>query len=107
MMDNIISILAQSDGGGGSFFLSPMFPLILMMIGFWFLLIQPQRKKQKQHQQMLTKLSPGDKVITAGGICGTITLVKKDRFQIKVDDSTRIDVIKSSVQSLDTAEEKK
>lgn len=106
-MDNFIQILAQSEGGGASFFQSPMFPLILMMIGFWFLLIQPQRKKQKQHQQMLSKLAPGDKVVTAGGICGTITLVKKDRFQIKVDDSTRIDVVKSSIQSMDTSEEKK
>lgn len=54
---------------------------------------------------MLTELKPGDKVITAGGICGVITHVKKDRFQVKVDDNTRIDVVKGSVQSLDTAGE--
>lgn len=75
------------------------------MVGFWFLLIQPQRKKQKEHAKMLTELKPGDKVITAGGICGVITHVKKDRFQVKVDDNTRIDVVKGSVQSLDTAGE--
>jgi len=80
-------------------------PFILLMVGFWFLLIQPQRKKQKEHAKMLTELKPGDKVITAGGICGVITHVKKDRFQVKVDDATRIDVVKGSVQSLDTAGE--
>lgn len=80
-------------------------PFILLMVGFWFLLIQPQRKKQKEHAKMLTELKPGDKVITAGGICGVITHVKKDRFQVKVDDNTRVDIVKGSVQSLDTAGE--
>ena len=103
-MDNFFNILAQAEGGrsGG---LMQFLPFILLMVGFWFLLIQPQRKKQKEHQQMLTKLTTGDKVITAGGVCGVITHVKKDRFQIKVDDNTRIDVLKGSVQSLDTAGE--
>lgn len=81
-----------------------LMPFILLMVGFWFLLIQPQRKKQKEHQRMLTELKVGDAVVTAGGICGVITQVKKDRFQIKVDDSTRMEVIKSSVQSRDTKE---
>lgn len=53
---------------------------------------------------MLTELKVGDAVVTAGGICGTITQVKKDRFQIKVDDNTRMEVIKSSVQSRDIKE---
>lgn len=81
-----------------------LMPFVLLMVGFWFLLIQPQRKKQKEHQRMLTELKVGDTVVTAGGICGTITQVKKDRFQIKVDDNTRIEVIKSSVQSRDSKE---
>ena len=103
-MDNFFYILAQTEGRPSSG-LMQFLPFILLMVGFWFLLIQPQRKKQKEHQQMLTKLTTGDKVITAGGVCGVITHVKKDRFQIKVDDNTRIDVLKGSVQSLDTAGE--
>ena len=101
-MENFLLILAQAEGGRSSGLMQFM-PFILLMVGFWFLLIQPQRKKQKEHQQMLSKLTTGDKVITAGGICGVITHVKKDRYQIKVDDSTRIDVLKGSIQSLDTA----
>ncbi len=98
-----MTTLAQGQAPQGNM-LMQLLPFILLMVGFWFLLIQPQRKKQKQHQQMLTELKPGDKVITAGGLCGVITHVKKDRFQIKVDDNTRVDVLKGSVQNRDTAE---
>lgn len=82
-----------------------MLPFILLMVGFWFLLIAPQRKKQKEHQKMITELKPGDRVLTAGGIFGTITMVKKDRFQVKIEDNTRIEVTKSSITARDTAEE--
>jgi preprotein translocase subunit YajC len=103
-MENILFTLAQAEGTQGNP-LMQFLPFILLMVGFWFLLIQPQRKKQKEHAKMLTELKPGDKVITAGGICGVITHVKKDRFQVKVDDNTRVDIVKGSVQSLDTAGE--
>ncbi len=103
-MDNFLFILAQAEGARSSGWMQFM-PFILLMVGFWFLLIQPQRKKQKEHQKMLSELTTGDKIITSGGICGVITHVKKDRYQIKVDDSTRIDILKGSVQSRDTAGE--
>jgi preprotein translocase subunit YajC len=102
-MENILIFLAQSEAPRTNPLVT-MLPFILLMVGFWFLMIQPQRKKQKEHQQMLTELKPGDKVVTAGGICGVITLVKKDRFQIKIDDNTRVDVLKASVQNRDTSE---
>lgn len=95
-------LLGQADGPQQPNMLWQLMPFILLMVGFWFLLIQPQRRKQKEHQRMLTELKVGDAVVTAGGICGTITQVKKDRFQIKVDDNTRLEVIKSSVQSRDS-----
>ncbi|MEX0322031.1 MAG: preprotein translocase subunit YajC [Puniceicoccaceae bacterium] len=102
-MDTILIYLAQAEAPKANP-LMQFLPFILLMVGFWFLLIQPQRKKQKEHAKMLTELKTGDKVVTAGGICGVITHVKKDRFQVKVDDNTRIDVLKSSVQNRDTAE---
>ena len=100
-MENILYLLAQAEGPNP---LIQFLPFILLMVGFWFLLIQPQRKKQKEHARMLTELKPGDRVITAGGICGTITHVKKDRFQVKIDDNVRIDVLKGSITARDTAE---
>lgn len=102
-MTTNLFFLAQSGAQQGSP-LMQFLPFILLMVGFWFLLIQPQRKKQKEHAAMLTQLKPGDKVITAGGLCGTITHVKKDRFQVKIDDNTRVDVLKGSIQARDTAE---
>ena len=99
-MENAIFSLAQAAPQANP--LMQMLPFILLMVGFWFLLIQPQRKKQKEHAKMLTELKPGDKVITAGGLCGVITHVKKDRFQVKVDDNTRVDVIKGSITAVDT-----
>ena len=72
-MDNTLFYLAQASAPQGSP-LMQFLPFILLMVGFWFLLIQPQRKKQKEHQKMLTELKPGDKVVTAGGIVGTIVM---------------------------------
>lgn len=102
-MNSVFHILAQNAPSQGNM-LMQLLPFILLMVGFWFLLIQPQRKKQKEHQQMITELKPGDSVVTAGGICGVITLVKKDRFQVKIDDNTRIDVLKGSITARDTSQ---
>jgi preprotein translocase subunit YajC len=96
-------MLAQGGASQGNM-LMQLLPFILLMVGFWFLLIQPQRKKQKEHQKMITELKPGDGVITAGGICGVITHVKKDRFQVKIDDNTRVDVLKGSITARDISE---
>ena len=104
-MENTILILAQGAPAPQSNMLMQMLPFILLMVGFWFLLIQPQRKKQKAHSKMLIELKPGDHVITSGGLCGVITHVKKDRFHIKIDDNTRVDVVKSSITARDIQED--
>ncbi len=97
---NLSLFLAQAPAEGAA--RNPIMefaPFILLIVAFWFLLIAPQRKKQKEHTRMISELKTGDKVITSGGLLGTITAVKQDCFQIKVDDSTRIEVLKSFVQS--------
>lgn len=71
----------------------------LLFAGMWFLLIAPQKKKQKEHINMIAQLRAGDEVVTTSGIIGTITNVKTDRFVIKVDDNTKIEVYKAFVQS--------
>jgi preprotein translocase subunit YajC len=94
---------------------SPGFsPLILLMYalfigGFYFLFIAPQKKKAKEHERMITALQTGDEVITTGGIYGTITNVKDDRFVVRVADNTKIEVGKGFIQSVakKTAEGKK
>jgi len=85
---------ASSSGGGLGFFL----PMILIMVAMYFFMIAPQRKKDKEHKKMLSELKTGDKVITIGGIFGTITAVKDDRYHLKVDDSTRIEILRTAIQ---------
>lgn len=89
-------ILAQTGTTG---VLTGLIPYILLIGGMWFLLIVPQRKKQKQHAQMLQALTSGDNVLTNGGIYGTITNIKEDRFVLKIGDNTRVEVNKSFIQS--------
>lgn len=94
---DITHFIAQAGGGGG--LSGIIFPMLLFFGAMYFFMIAPQRKKEKEHKKMLSELKAGDKVVTIGGIFGTITAVKEDRFHLKVDDSTRLEILKTSVQS--------
>jgi len=89
--------LAQAAPAGGG--LGQFLPIILLFVGMWFLIIAPQRKRQKQHDQMLQSLKSGDDVVTTGGVYGTITNVKEDRFVIRIADNTKVEVGKSFIHS--------
>ena len=76
-------------------------PLVLMFAAMYFLLIAPQRKKQKEHEKMLTQLQAGDEVVTAGGIYGTITSVKDDRFVIRIgENNAKVEVGKGFISTV-------
>jgi len=85
-------------GAGGIF--SALVPLILIFVIFYFLLIVPQRKKQKDHQQMIKNLKKGDKVVTNGGIYGTIAKLKKSYVEIEVTNQVVLRVQRSAVSRL-------
>ena len=87
---------AAAPSGGG---LSQFLPIILLFVGMWFLIIAPQRKKQKAHDKMITELKTGDAIITSGGIYGSITNVKDDRFVVRVADNMKIELTKQSIGS--------
>ncbi|MBI1954230.1 MAG: preprotein translocase subunit YajC [Proteobacteria bacterium] len=73
-------------------------PLILIFVVFYFLLIRPQQKKMKEHQAMLNSLKRGDKVITSGGIIGTITRILSDReVQVEIAEGIKVRVIRSMI----------
>ena len=74
-------------------------PMILIFVAFWFLLIAPQRKKQKEHAKMLQALEKGAKVKTIGGVYGTVTGVKDDRFVLRIAENVKIEVAKEAVAS--------
>jgi preprotein translocase subunit YajC len=97
------SFLAQAAApaqGGPAQMIVGMLPAILLMGGFYFLFIAPQRKKQKEHEKMLAALQSGDEIITTGGIFGTITNVKDDRFVVRIADNTKVELGKAFVQTV-------
>jgi preprotein translocase subunit YajC len=91
--------------GGGSGLLG-LAPLIFIFAIFYFLLIMPQQRKQKKWQAMLGALKNGDKVVTSGGIRGTIINLKDDAVTVRVPpDNLKLEVTRASVVSVTTAEE--
>jgi len=74
--------------------------MVLLFAAMYFLMIAPQRKKQKEHDRMLKSLESGDEIVTTGGIYGVITNVKEDRFVVRIADNTKIEVGKGFVQSV-------
>lgn len=89
--------MAPSTEGEQPSALGALLPFILIFAAMWFLLIAPQRKKQKKHDTMVKALQPGTDVVTLGGIYGTITSVKDDRFVLKIADNVKVEVTKSSI----------
>jgi preprotein translocase subunit YajC len=90
-------------GGGASQGVSgfiPLIPFVLLFVVFYFLLIRPQQKKQKELQNMLMNLKKGDKVVTVGGVVGAIVDVKDDKLILKIADNVKIEVVRSYVSAL-------
>lgn len=75
-------------------------PLILIMVIFYFLMILPAQRRQKKTQQMLRSLKTGDKVITNGGIFGTVVGLEDDAVQLRIADQVKIKVSRSAVAGL-------
>jgi len=90
---------AQAAAGGGSFgALEQFLPLILIFVVFYFLLIRPQQKKMKQHKEMLGQLRRGDRVVTAGGIIGTINKLLNDtEVSVEIAEGVRVRVLRTTI----------
>jgi len=86
---------ARPQGGVGMF--TALLPFLLVFVIFYLLIVMPQRKRQKKHQMMVEQLKPGDRVITSGGIYGTVMGVQPDRIELKVAANVKIDITKSAV----------
>jgi len=82
--------------GGGSLF-SMLLMMGLVFVIFYVLIILPSRKKQKKHQVMIEQLKSGDKIITTGGIYGTVMGVQKDRIELKVGSNVKVEITKQAV----------
>lgn len=86
-------------GGGGAGGFSALIPLVLMFAIFYFILIRPQQKKQREHKEMLKALKTGDQILTVGGIYGTIIAIDESKVKLKIAEHVKIDVARSSISS--------
>ena len=102
-MDNPLLLLwmaggADASGGGGGFLATwgMMIPLFLIM---YLLLIRPQRKRQKEHEKLLTELKKGDRVVTNSGMYATIFAINEDKGTIvlKLNDEVKVEFLKTSI----------
>ena len=80
--------------------MTTMITFVLIILIFYFLMIRPQKKRDKEAKAMLAAMKKGDKVVTIGGIHGTVVMVKDNTVIIKVDDSARIEFNKSAISTV-------
>jgi len=91
-MDWLIQNAYAQAEGGGTESLMGLLPLVLIFGVFYFLLIRPQNKRQKEHREMVAGLSVGDEVVTSGGVLGKITEVKEQFVRVQVADGVELKV---------------
>lgn len=75
-----------------------LFPLAIFVLIFYFFIIRPQRKRDKQQKNMIDSIARGDQIITIGGFYGTVREVRDDSFQIEIAEGVRVTILKSAVQ---------
>jgi preprotein translocase subunit YajC len=98
----ITPAFAQAAGSPGMGDLFGMVvPLVMIMVVFWFLLIRPQQRKAKEHQELLKKIARGDTVITHGGLIGKVVkIVDDNELQVEVGDNVKVRVLRSGINDV-------
>jgi preprotein translocase subunit YajC len=94
-IEPFVIAMAQPQGAPSPFL--QLMPVLLVMAIFFFLVILPMRRRQAKVQEFLAALKVGDKVITSGGIFGTITKVEEQTLQLQIANNVRVDVARSAI----------
>ena len=92
----LAEVAAPAQQGSGNMF-QAMLPMILIFAIFYFILIRPQKRKEKERKAAILELKSGAKVLFGGGFIGQITNVKDTTFIIKIADNTKVEVLKNAV----------
>ncbi|MFB6230248.1 MAG: preprotein translocase subunit YajC [Salinibacter sp.] len=104
LLEPILLVGQSGSGGGGVFGL--LLPLVLIIGVFYFFIYRPQQKREEEHQEMVENLEQGDKIITVGGVHGTIQKIDEDSVLAQVDSKgTRLRFNKDAISSLANEEE--
>jgi preprotein translocase subunit YajC len=102
----MMSLLLFLQGGAGSF-LTLILPWVLIFGVFYVLIILPQRRRQRELQETISNLKAGDRIVTTGGIIGTVQSVRETSLIMRSADKSMIEIARSAVAGLQTEEEKK
>ena len=94
-------VMMQMSGAGGGGLISFLLPLVVIFGIFYFLIMRPQKKRQQEHEDMVEALKKGDKIVTIGGIHGTVTQVEDDSVLAQVDaGSTKLRFDKNAIANV-------
>lgn len=96
----ISDAMAQAAPAAGSGGIMAFLPMIALFVVFYFLLIRPQQKRQKEHKNMVAGLAKGDEIVTMGGVLGKITAVDDNFITLEIAKGTEIKVQRMSVQAM-------
>lgn len=99
-MENLSIMLQQPGGEGPLGMLMSFLPFLLIILVFYFLILRPQQKRQKERQNLLSSLKKGDKVITAGGIHGTVEAITDTMVTVRISDNVNVNLERSSIATI-------
>ncbi len=97
MLNLIFALSGSGTGEGGPSLLTSFIPILLIFVIFYFLLIRPQQRKQRQHQDMIAAVRKGDRIVTNGGIYGTIADVKEHVIVLRIAENVKIELVRSAI----------
>ena len=100
MIDIAYAMGGSGAGGEGAAGFGGFIPIILMFVIFYFLLIRPQQKRQKEHRSMISNLKKGDRIITSGGLHGRITGIDDSTLTVEIADKVRVKVARANVSAI-------
>ena len=100
MLNLIFALSGSGTGEGGPSLFTSFIPILLIFVIFYFLLIRPQQKKQKNHQSMVAAVKKGDKIVTNGGVYGTVADVKEHIIVLRIAENVKIELVKSSIATV-------
>lgn len=103
LLDLLIPVAHAQAAAGTASAPNPWFqliPLVLLFVAFWFLLIRPQMKRQKEHRQLVEKLAKGDEVVTNGGMAGRVEEVGEGFLTVEIADGIRVKVQRTAVSTI-------
>jgi preprotein translocase subunit YajC len=97
---NLILMFFMQQGDGMTGLVSSLLPFLLIILVFYFLILRPQQKRQKERQKLLESIKKGDKVITSGGVHGTVEGIEEKTVLVKIAENTKVKVDRSAITAI-------